>query len=673
MNRIPADKRLKLHIAATLALLHAGAAVSAQDITEDSLGTRFRLIEGGRFVQGTSGGENVLKNAFPLSTTGQFYGNAEEPAHVTWITKPFYLAETEVTVAQFRAFAEASEHQTSAERGDTLMVGWEPTTEDKPLYQSYDFLRNEKFSWKNPGFKQDDQHPVVGVSWADAMAFCEWLSQKDGVRYRLPTEAEWELACRAGTSTWFSFGDTAKGVVHRYGNLGNVELEKHRKHAAERQWLLDWDRDPEDGHVFTAPVGSYEANLWGMHDMHGNVWEWCADLWLDTVYKDYQRPRYDQPNGTATDPVNADRPQTPSNDFHTIRGGSWYNGDLICRSASRTYWDREDAASYIGFRLARDTASDVPTTVKDTFEAEQAAIDDIEAAGGKLYSSRGIDIEVRFEGETFDESALDGLKRLPDLQRLRIAWRKRDAAVSQTGIDAIARLTNLKSLEFANALNPDTVDLSVLTQLTALETLRFPRNAALNDRHFAALAGFTSLVEFQCFGTSGGLSDKGISQLKSNRSLETLHVWENQATGDFLQQFVGCPLHSFTSTRLHNGDATLTDVNAARLAQFPELRSLTLDGQSLLCRSALKVVGQLRELQKLSLDRCDGFVDEDFTALANLQRLQELNLTGTSAGDTAAAAIATIPRIRNVRLGSDRLTDAGVAELSKAFRSPICR
>ncbi len=639
----------------------------AQEQATDSVGTKFRLLEGGSFIQGTSGGENVLKRSFPLSTAGQFYGNAEDPAHVTWITKPFYLAETEVTVGQFRSFVEDTGYETSAERGDTQMVGWEPTPADKPLYQSHDFLRNAKFSWKNPGFRQADSHPVVGISWTDAKAFCKWLSNKDAVQYRLPTEAEWEFACRAGTATWFSFGDKARGVVHRFGNLGNVELERHRKHAAERQWLLNWDSDPEDGHVFTAPVGSYEANPWGLRDMHGNVWEWCEDLWLDTIYKDYRRPRYDQPDKVAVDPVNSDRPQTPANDFHTIRGGSWFNGDLIARSANRTYWDRQDAACYVGFRLARDAGSNAPTAARNEYEAQQAAIRHIKAAGGKLYSSRGLDLEVRFTGEAFDESALSRLDRLRDLQRLQISWRKRGVVLSQAGLDAIASLSGLRSLDFSGAIDPDAVDLSVLTRLQSLQVLKFPRVAPLNDAHLASLADFESLIEFQCFGTNGGLTDVGISQLKNNRQLETLSVWENQATGVFLRDFVDCPLKSLSSTRMYNGDATLIDEHVAVLSAFPKLTSLTLDGQNLLTADTVKVIGQLSQLRRLSLDRCDGFADEDFLPLADLQRLQELNLSDTNAGDKAAAAIRQIPRIRSVRIGSDYLTDHGVQELSRAF------
>ena len=173
--------------------------MSGQETVTDSVGTKFRLITGGRFIQGTTGGERRLQQAFPLSTAGQFFGNAEEPAHVTWITRPFYMAETEVTVAQFRAFVEATNYETSAEQGDATMAGWQPSPQDTPLYQSRDFVRDRKFTWKNPGFAQTDGHPVVGISWVDAKAYCEWLTRKDGVSYRLPTEAEWELTCRAGT------------------------------------------------------------------------------------------------------------------------------------------------------------------------------------------------------------------------------------------------------------------------------------------------------------------------------------------------------------------------------------------------------------------------------------------------------------------------------------------
>nr|WP_286177293.1 SUMF1/EgtB/PvdO family nonheme iron enzyme [Rhodopirellula sp. JC639] len=640
--------------------------------------TAFRFIEGGRFVQGTDGGERALQQAFPLSTTGQSYGNAEGPAHVTWVTKPFYIAETEVTVGQFRRFVDATGYQTTAERGMTKMVGWDPTPDDKPLYQSHDFLRDQKFSWKNPGFKQADDHPVVGVSLTDAKAYCQWLSQRDGVRYRLPTEAEWELVCRAGTTTWFSFGDVAKGVVHEHANLGNVELERHRNHAAERQWLLDWENDPSDGHVFTAPVGSYTRNPWGIADMHGNVWEWCEDLWLDTVYKDYSRPRYDQPCGVAVDPVNRDRPQTTTNEFHVIRGGCWYNGDLICRSSSRTAWDADDAACYVGFRIVREADPATSTTVRDAYTAELAAIAAIEAAGGTLHSSRGIDIEVRLEGSRVDESVFEHLAKLPDLQRLSIGWRGRDAQISQQGLDVISRLHQLRALVFKSGSGVETLDLSVLTRLKQLNTLRFPRDGRLDDDHLESLSGFRSLTEFECYGATGDdagsrLTDVGISHLSGNGNLETLLVWENQATGAYLKSLANCPLSSLASTAPDRHPGAMDDAGAANLSLFPGLQSLTLDGQTQLGKPTMVQIAELGELQKLSLQRCTGISDAAMSALEKLQRLRDVNLTDNAAGDIAAAALGTIPRLESLRLGNETsadqagLSDAGIAALSGAI------
>jgi len=633
----------------------------------DSVGTRFVLLAGGRFVQGTSGGEAVLKKSFPLSTTGQFFGNAEEPAHVTWITRPFYIAETEVTLAQFKAFVEATQYRTSAEQAEAKIVGWQPTSEDAPLYESSDFLRDEKFNWKNAGFIQSDDHPVVGVSWVDAKAYCEWLSKNDGVAYRLPTEAEWEFACRAGTDSWFSFGDVARETIHRHANIGNAELEKHRKHSAERQWLLDWENSPEDGHVFTAPVGGYEANSFGLKDMHGNVWEWCEDLWLDTIYKDFSRPAYNRLSKIAVDPVNNDRPQTPTNEFHTIRGGSWYNGDLICRSANRSYWDGDDAACYIGFRVVREADVAVSTKAKQDFDEVQTAIGRIEAAGGQFYSSRGLDVEVRFDGENLDESALNSLKQIPNLQGLRINWRQRNAVLTQSGIDSIADLPELQSLDFANAVDAEHVDLSVLTKLPKLTSLKFSRSVPLRDNQLRALSQLTTLTVFQCYGTNGGITDAGVSSLRGNRGLESLELWENQATGSFLQDFVGCPLMTFASTRIYNGEPTLADENAERLAGFSYLKSVTLDGQSRLSFPAMRAIGKLPKLISLSLEGCTGFADDDFSSLAGLQSLQQLDLRNTNAGNMSAAAIAEIPRIRSVRISGNRLSDQGIADLAKAI------
>ena len=196
-------------------------------------------------------------------------------------------------------------YKTDAEKGEKPgAFGWNP---DK---KNFEF--NEKYSWRNAGFEQTDEHPVVNVSWNDAVAFCKWLSKKESKTYRLPTEAEWEYACRAGTTTRYYSGDDPETLA-KVGNVAD---------AAAKAKFPDWKCTikANDGYVFTAPVGQFKPNAFGLYDMHGNAWQWCAD-WYGAEYY-------------ATSP--ADDPTGPdSGDVRVLRGGSWYAGPNFARSARR--------------------------------------------------------------------------------------------------------------------------------------------------------------------------------------------------------------------------------------------------------------------------------------------------------------------------------------------------
>jgi formylglycine-generating enzyme required for sulfatase activity len=166
----------------------------------------------------------------------------------------------------------------------------------------------------NPShFSNNPQNPVEMVNWNDAQAFCQKLSQITGKTYRLPTEAEWEYACRAGTTTRYYFGDDA-------GQLGDYAW--HKRNSQDK----------------THPVGQKKPNAWGLHDMIGNVWEWCEDDWHDNYI------------GAPTD--GSAWINNNDNDYRSLlRGGSWYFYPYSCRSACRYYFSRRGYLVNSGFRV----------------------------------------------------------------------------------------------------------------------------------------------------------------------------------------------------------------------------------------------------------------------------------------------------------------------------------
>jgi sulfatase modifying factor 1 len=182
----------------------------------NSIGMKLTLIPSGEFMMG-SGESAEATAAFFNKTYGEDLVKAdwfkdEHPQHRVRITKPFYLGTYHVTRGQFRQFVADTRYKTDAEKGEKPgAAGWDP---DK---KSFDV--SDKYSWRNTGFEQTDEHPVVNVNWNDAVAFCKWLSKKEGKTYRLPTEAEWEYACRAGTTTRYYSGDDPETLA----KVGNVE------------------------------------------------------------------------------------------------------------------------------------------------------------------------------------------------------------------------------------------------------------------------------------------------------------------------------------------------------------------------------------------------------------------------------------------------------------------
>jgi formylglycine-generating enzyme required for sulfatase activity len=241
--------------------------------------------------------------------------------------RPFAVGQLEVTRGEFAAFVRETGHK--ADEGcHARYGGWQ-------LYPD--------LSWKDPGFAQDDKHPAVCVSWRDAKAYASWLSRKTGHEYRLLSEAEWEYAARGNASGLavgrFHFGSDEKALC-QYGNAADMTALQ-----ANPEWLVS---QCIDGHVNTAPAGSYKPNAFGIFDTLGNVWEWVEDCYAEShqgvaeaVAKGIEPPAHVL--------CAADAPRV-------LKGGSWSDSPKLLRPSARVASPPDIRDEIAGFRIARALA-----------------------------------------------------------------------------------------------------------------------------------------------------------------------------------------------------------------------------------------------------------------------------------------------------------------------------
>ena len=295
------------------------------------------LIPAGKFKMGS--GESAKETAAFFNKTyrenfppdleegveANFFQN-EHPQHEVSITKPFFIGMHHITRGQFKQFVADTAYKTDTEK-DKKLLAWGWDSEKKQ------FSNDKKYSWQNTGFKQTDEHPVVNVTWNDAMAFCNWLSKKEGKTYRLPTEAEWEYSYRTGTTMRYPSGDDPK-------TLGKVTDLADLVDATVRAKMPDWKYmiRHSDNYVFTSPVGKSKPNAFGMYDMYGNAFQWCSDWYGDKYYA--QSP--------TDDPTGPD-----SGTKRVIRGGTWTFRPLGARCAERNATEPDGRNCAAGFRIVR--------------------------------------------------------------------------------------------------------------------------------------------------------------------------------------------------------------------------------------------------------------------------------------------------------------------------------
>ena len=314
-----------------------GAAQAAEQQRKWTAGQVFRDCDGCPEMVVAPAGSFMMGS--PSSEKGRF--DHEGPQHEVVIREPFAVGVYEVTRGEFARFVSVSGYP----EGDSC---WD-----------YDFLHPfggqpvSGRNWGNPGYGQTDGHPVVCVSGEDAKAYARWLSRETGKEYRLLSEAEWEYAARGGSVTARYWGE-GEGGQCRHANGADREAKDWADREIGGNWedsyrsLLGRMASCNDGHSHTAPVGSYEANGFGLHDVLGNVWEWVEDCVNDGSDREADGYRGAPSDGSAWVSGDCSR--------RVLRGGSWILPPTLLRSAFRAGFSTRVRVFFVGFRVARTLA-----------------------------------------------------------------------------------------------------------------------------------------------------------------------------------------------------------------------------------------------------------------------------------------------------------------------------
>jgi sulfatase modifying factor 1 len=274
-------------------------------------------IQPGRFIMGVPDEEEIRENV------PQNLRHFASPQHAVTIPRVFDMGKYLVTRAEFAVFV--------AETGYAIPQGcW-------TIVNGKTGVRSPANDWRDPGFPQSDRDPVVCVNYADAEAYGAWLSKQTGELYRLPTEAEWEYAARAGTTTARYWGDGLDGA-QRHSNIADFSLARVLRDKWNPEGYVPWN----DNYPFTSPVGVFAPNPFGLYDMLGNTWEWTADCWNGN----YQGAPSDGSAWTSGECR-----------LRVLRGASWGNYPRAVRTGLRNRSQASIRSSYYGFRLARTHAT----------------------------------------------------------------------------------------------------------------------------------------------------------------------------------------------------------------------------------------------------------------------------------------------------------------------------
>ncbi|MES2790456.1 MAG: SUMF1/EgtB/PvdO family nonheme iron enzyme [Planctomycetota bacterium] len=624
---------LRLPMAADLIAKQQGAwsrRMERPTTQANSIGITMVVIPPGEFDMGSSPEEQAgIPAGGGAAVSLPQLLTSEGPRHHVRISRPFAVGQTEVTVGQFREFIAATQYKTLAER-DTATghsLGEGITQKQRG--------RQPTFSWQYAGdIALNDEQPVCNLSWYDAIAFCEWLSQKEKATYRLPTEAEWEYIARAGLGTTAVGSDEWNDLLKHGANLADASAVRDFATLHFDGAAADWD----DTFASVAPIGKFSPNVLGLQDLVGNVAEFCGDR-FGAEY--YQASPLENPLGPD---VGVSR---------VVRGASWQAGLNECRPGMRAFISPSQAQMQVGFRIVEELQE--PVAEGTVPPADTPARRELQIAekvlswGGKVRVAFGPQPSNEMSKATelpkrdftvysisladtgISDMSLLRLKGLVNLQELDLAG----TAVTDLGLETVGSFKSLRKLNLQGTYvtGAGLVHLVGAKKLADLDLSRCP----VKDASLDPVRGLVSINALRLNSTA--VTDAGLEALKPLVNLKELYLADTRITGSGLTNLK-------RMEQLTVLDLSLTPIN----------------------NKTMQAIGELKKLRHLHLN-WSTVGDLGVANLKDNYVLNDVGLRGTDVTDFNIEMLGKLRGIKSLDLRETDVTPSGVEELKKTLKA----
>ena len=599
-------------------------------IQANSIGMTMLVIPPGEFDMGSTPEEQAgVPAGGGAAASIPHLLSAEGPRHHVKISRPFAMGQSEVTIGQFREFIAATQYKTLAERetatGSSLGEGISEKQRG----------RQPTYSWQYAGdIALNDEQPVCNLSWYDAVAFCEWLSQKEKATYRLPTEAEWEYVARAGLGMTTASGDEWTALLKHGANLSDASAAREFPAQLFAGAAADWD----DMFATVAPIGKFAPNVLGLQDLTGNVAELCNDRFGADYYQ----------TSPLENPLGPDVGTT-----RVVRGASWQSGISECRPGMRGEVFPTQAQMQVGFRVVQELVE--PVVEGEVAVADTPARRELQIAERIL--NWGGKVRVAFGPQPSNE--ITKLTELPKRDFTVYSITLADTGISDVGLLRLKGLTALQELDLSGSPITD-LGLETIGSFKTLRKLTLP-GTHVTGAGLVHLVGDKKLVDLDL--SRCPVTDTSLDPVRGLVTLTTLRLNSTAVTDAGLEALK--PLVALKEIYL--ADTRVTGAGLTNLKRMEQLTALDLS-QTPINNKTMQAIGELKKLRQLKLN-WSTVSDLGVANLKDSYLLNEVGLRGTDLTDYNIEMLGKLRGIKQLDMRETDVTPSGVEELKKTLKS----